>query len=183
MRLVDLAHSKICEVLKPGDCCIDATAGNGYDSLFLAKQVQPNGTVFCVDIQAEAIQITLDRINQHGLGTTIHGMVGSHCDLSSLVDKKVHGQVKATMFNLGYLPGGDHTVTTTPDNTVRAICESYSMTSPGGMISVLCYRGHMGGIEETDAVLQLCEANHWDTEIEQGSETPTSPLLVLIRKS
>ena len=55
MRLFELAHSKIKENIKRGDFCIDATLGNGYDSLFLAQQISPHGRVFAVDIQQAAI--------------------------------------------------------------------------------------------------------------------------------
>ena len=87
------------------------------------------------------------------------------------------------MFNLGYLPGGDHAIVTKPESTVSAIVQTYRLLRMGGLISVLCYRGHVGGMEESLAVIRLCKIKSWCTQIWSGSQSTISPQLVLIRKS
>ena len=52
------AHYLVQKVLKPGDWAIDATAGNGKDTLFLAKTVTKSGQVFAFDIQDQALEMT-----------------------------------------------------------------------------------------------------------------------------
>jgi tRNA G37 N-methylase Trm5 len=183
MRLVQLAHNHVSEVVNQGDFCLDATVGNGHDSLFLAQQVGISGKVFSIDIQAQAIQNTQILLQQNGLDAVVQLILGSHSNLLELVDKSVHGQIKASTFNLGYLPGGDHSVITQADNTTQAICQAYQITASGGIISVLCYRGHAGGTKEANSVAELCENRRWSYETIQGSENPTSPVLILIRKT
>jgi hypothetical protein len=56
------------------------------------------------------------------------------------------------MFNLGYLPGGDKTVTTDPDSTVLALGRSAEVLRPGGIVSIVVYRGHPGAVDEAEAV-------------------------------
>ena len=183
MRLVQLAHNHVSEVVNQGDFCLDATAGNGHDSLFLAQQVGISGKVFSIDIQAQAIQNTQILLQQNGLDAVVQLILGSHSNLLELVDKTVHGQIKASTFNLGYLPGGDHSVITQADNTTKAICQAYQITELGGIISVLCYRGHAGGTKEANSVAELCEHSRWSYKKIEGSENPTSPVLILIRKT
>ncbi len=181
--MVDFAHSKIKCVLNPGDICIDATAGNGHDSLFLAKNIGPNGKVLAIDIQETALAETKNRLKDHGLSHLLETHNGSHTDIANLIIKESKGEVAAVMFNLGYLPGGDHGIVTKLESTTSAIEQAYEATRKGGLISVLCYRGHAGGKEEALAVLQLCEIKQWSTEIFSGNESNISPQLVLIRKT
>ena len=183
MRLVQLAHNHVSEVVNQGDFCLDATAGNGHDSLFLAQQVGISGKVFSIDIQAQAIQNTQILLQQNGLDAVVQLILGSHSNLLELVDKSVHGRIKASTFNLGYLPGGDHSVITHADNTTQAIYQAYQLTASGGIISVLCYRGHAGGTKEANSVAELCENRRWSYETTEGSENPNSPVLILIRKT
>ena len=183
MRLVQLAHNYVSEVVNHGDFCLDATAGNGHDSLFMAQQVGISGKVFSIDIQAHAIQNTKILLQQNGVDAVVQLILGSHSDLLELVDKTAHGHIKASTFNLGYLPGGDHSVITHADNTTQAIYQAYQITALGGIISVLCYRGHTGGTKEAKSVAQLCEHLRWSYEKIEGSENPTSPVLILIRKT
>ena len=58
MRLTEYAHLCLEKRLNNGDCVLDATAGNGYDTLKAAQLVQPNGRVISIDIQEDAIEAT-----------------------------------------------------------------------------------------------------------------------------
>ena len=183
MRLVELAHLKIKESIRPGDLCIDATAGNGYDTLFLARQVSPFGKVYAVDIQKLSIEQTLKRLSLHGFDDILNTFHGSHTKIRNLLGESEHGEVSAIMFNLGYLPGGDHAITTTTDDTIFALNEAYSMLRNGGVITALCYRGHNEGAKETQKVLELCKEKEWNIEVVEGSSNPQSPILILIKKT
>lgn len=183
MRLVELANLKIQEVLKPGDSCIDATAGNGHDSLFLAKQVSPNGKVYAIDVQEIALANTAQKLAAHGYSNLLSTFHGSHSQIDKFLGSKEEVCFMAAMFNLGYLPGGNRQLVTTPDSTTTALAKTYKIIRPGGIISVLCYRGHQGGTEESNAVLEICQKKKWQIEKIPGNDRDHSPLLILITKA
>jgi hypothetical protein len=87
------------------------------------------------------------------------------------------------MYNLGYLPGGDHSIKTNHETTINSLLTTYELMKPSGLISVLCYRGHAGGAKELDRVEKLCSVQKWIFEKFQGSNNPASPVLIVIRKS
>ena len=57
-RLTQIAHEAIAAVLHDGDTTIDATAGNGHDTLMLARLVGESGRVIAFDVQSDAIIAT-----------------------------------------------------------------------------------------------------------------------------
>jgi ubiquinone/menaquinone biosynthesis C-methylase UbiE len=66
LSLVQQAHQAVEAVLKPGDITIDATVGNGHDTLFLATRVGATGKVYGFDIQQEALDSAYQRLQQAG---------------------------------------------------------------------------------------------------------------------
>ena len=182
MRLVELAHSKIKKTLRSGDLCIDATAGNGHDSLFLATEVGPKGFVYAFDIQKDALMKTAERLRRNNLSDRIKLIEASHTEIKSFIDEKHQGNIRVAMFNLGYLPGGNHQIVTTGNGTTNALSSTYSVLQEGGMATVLCYRGHRGGVNETNDVIELCEKEKWNYETYEGNTNPESPILICINK-
>jgi len=148
-RLTELAHDAVRPVLGPGNVAIDATAGNGYDTAFLAKQVGPTGHVFAFDIQSEAIARTHKAVRAFENVTLF---LRDHGELRDAIPEHHSGQVAAVMFNLGYLPGGDKSITTHAETTARALASALDLLRTGGVLTVLAYTGHPGGREEADAV-------------------------------
>jgi 16S rRNA C1402 N4-methylase RsmH len=137
-----------------GGLAVDATAGNGHDTMFLAKLAGENGQVFSFDIQEQAIKSTRERLQAatklrlNERVTLIHDShehVRRHLPDGAVVDGAV--------FNLGYLPGSDKSVTTTPDTTIHAVRELINMLKPGGIIVIVVYHGHDEGKVERDALL------------------------------
>jgi ubiquinone/menaquinone biosynthesis C-methylase UbiE len=182
MRLVELAHSKIKKALRPGDLCIDATAGNGHDSLFLATEVGPQGFVYAFDIQEDALIKTTERLKENNLSDRLKTVLASHSAIKTFVDEKHKGNIQVAMFNLGYLPGGNHQIVTTANSTTSALTSTYSVLKEGGVITVLCYRGHPQGLNETNEVINLCEKEMWKHETYEGNSNPESPILICINK-
>jgi tRNA A58 N-methylase Trm61 len=144
-RVTELAHLLVERCLKPGDRAIDATVGNGHDTLFLARLVGPGGRVDGFDLQTAAIERTriktseLPQVRLHAMG---HERIG----------ELVAGPVDAVMFNLGYLPSGDKSVITLPSSTLPALESSAKLLGGGGILTVVVYPGHEGGAEEAEAV-------------------------------
>lgn len=132
---------------------IDGTAGNGHDTLFLARLVGEEGRVIAVDIQEEALASTARRLDAAGLKSRVTLVCGDHADLAKHIPREWSGQVDRIMFNLGYLPGGDKEVTTGPRGTLEALSQARRLMRPSGAcLTVVVYTGHPGGPEETATV-------------------------------
>ncbi len=148
-RPMTCAHDWISRVVFPGDAVVDATAGNGHDTVFLARLAGPSGQVHAFDVQKEAICATRERLEKEGLLTpAVRLHLASHDRLAELVG----GPVKAVVFNLGYLPGGDKKTVTRTKSTLAALEQAAALIAPNGLLSVMCYPGHEGGKEEAEAV-------------------------------
>ncbi|WP_302013949.1 class I SAM-dependent methyltransferase [uncultured Akkermansia sp.] len=148
-RPLTCAHDWIRNVVLPGDTVVDATAGNGHDTVFLTRLAGPAGQVHAFDVQEEAIRVTRERLEEAGLLTpSVHLHFASHDRLAELVS----GPVKAVVFNLGYLPGGDKKTVTRTDCTLVALEQAAALIAPNGLLSVMCYPGHEGGDVEAEAV-------------------------------
>ena len=132
-----------------GDTVIDATAGNGNDTLKLCRAVEKEGTVYAFDIQEVALEETKKRLLENGFENATL-ILDSH----SQMDKYIKEKVKAVIFNLGYLPGGDHKVQTKADTTKKAIEKSLELLSDDGFVSISIYYGKNSGTEEKTAVME-----------------------------
>ena len=138
---VRIAQERVLKILKPGDSAIDATAGNGHDTLWLAQRTGENGCVFAFDVQTEAIKNARQRIQEANCSSPIHFIADSHSNLSKRLPED--RAIAAAVFNLGYLPGGDQSLITRPDTTID-----------DGILSVVLYPGHEGGNSETADILK-----------------------------
>ncbi|NLJ34568.1 MAG: class I SAM-dependent methyltransferase [Firmicutes bacterium] len=135
------AQELIRGVLLPGEHAIDATAGNGHDTVFLSSLVGRKGLVWAFDIQEKALLNTAKRLERKGLRQRVRLIQQGHERMATYVP----GPVGAIMFNLGYLPGGDHTIVTQPDTTIAALESGLKLLRPGGIITLVIYTGHPGG--------------------------------------
>ena len=62
-------------------------------------------------------------------------------------------QVTAVMFNFGYVPGGDHSVATKPETSLKAVEEGLKLLKTGGVMSLCIYSGGDTGYEEKKTLL------------------------------
>ncbi|MHB8158748.1 MAG: class I SAM-dependent methyltransferase [Desulfocucumaceae bacterium] len=147
-RAVHWARTFIGPALKNGARAVDATAGNGYDTLFLAERVGLEGKVYAFDIQAQALKNTEKLIIHAGLENRVQLFQNGHQNM----DRFIIGQVDAVMFNLGYLPGSDRSVTTEPETTGEGMLAALKILKPGGRLSIIVYIGHPGSKTEAGAV-------------------------------
>jgi tRNA A58 N-methylase Trm61 len=145
---LEFARELISSALNTGEIAIDATCGNGYDTVFLAELVGDNGSVLAFDIQEQAIENTRQRLAAADLSGCVSLILDSHENLSRHLD----GPVKAAMFNLGYLPGGNHSVVTKPESTIKALSAVLDSLTVGGMVTLVVYSGHPGGEVEYQTV-------------------------------
>jgi predicted methyltransferase len=147
-----LASHLLAPVLHPGARAVDATAGNGHDTEFLARAVGPSGRVQAWDAQPEAVAATGTRLRAAGLLDRVELRLARHEDWERLLPPDWRGGVRAAMFNLGYRPGGDRSFTTAAASTAAALEACARALAPGGLVTVIAYRGHPGGVEEARAV-------------------------------
>ncbi|HEY9147400.1 MAG TPA: class I SAM-dependent methyltransferase, partial [Gammaproteobacteria bacterium] len=150
--LVQQAHAALAEVIREGDAVIDATVGNGHDTLFLAGRVGESGSVYGFDIQQQALDTAHARLQQAGFERRASFYHAGHEVMAMLLPPTLAGRVRAVVFNLGYLPGGDKARTTGRHTTLAALEQTRELLTPGGVISLLAYTGHPGGREEAEAV-------------------------------
>ena len=149
---VDVSHRFVEALVSEGDRCVDATVGNGYDTVFLAKRVGVTGHVLGVDIQVEAVTQAKDRLAANTLGDRVSLRVSGHEDLDVHLEALGWQSIRLAMFNLGYLPGSDKSIVTSSENTIRALAICERFLDRTGAISLIAYRGHAGGMEEYEAV-------------------------------
>ena len=135
-----------------GQQVVDATAGNGHDTVFLAQCVGVNGRVIAFDIQKEALSSAKKRLIENDLVDRVDLVLSGH----EHAEKYVKGDIAAAMFNLGYLPGGNHSITTCPEKTVKALDVLINKLTPGGIITLVAYSGHSGGLKEKKDVIAYC---------------------------
>ena len=182
-RLTEQAQTLVRDIVKPGETAIDATAGNGHDTCFLAETVGHAGRVFAFDVQSAALQRTTARLADIGYAN-VTLLERSHEDMSDAIPSTGQGSVAAVMFNLGYLPGGDHAVTTSTESSLTAINTALSLVRCGGIITVLVYPGHAGGDDEAGSVQHLIDelpAADFETSIRRSATTSeTAPRLFVI---
>ena len=180
---VPLAHLMLRQFVHPGNTVVDATCGNGNDTLLLAELVGATGRVWAFDIQATAIGHTARKLVDAGWAERAELVHGGH----EAMAERVSDGVGAVVFNLGYLPGGDRTVITRPESTLAAIEQSAALLKPGGILAVTAYPGHDGGDGEcaaVDAWAAGCDPRAFHAwRMGQANVPATAPYLILIQKA
>ena len=144
-----LAQLILREAIRKGDTVIDATTGHGHDTLFLAQCVGESGRVLAFDVQEQAIRSARAKLTAAGLASRVEFYQNSHARMTQYA---AAASISAVMFNLGYLPGEDHDLTTVAAETLPALAVAAGLLKPGGVLSVVCYPGHPAGAAEAPEV-------------------------------
>lgn len=156
-RILPFAKQLLQKAVQSGDVVIDATIGNGHDTVFLAELVGKDGKVYGFDIQEDAISATKNRLNEQRLSNWVTLFHCGHEHILERIPQSDYGKVTGAIFNLGYLPGGNKTIVTRPDTTKSAINQLLEIMPPEGMIVVVIYHGHDEGQMERDSLLKFCQ--------------------------
>ncbi|RXT15193.1 class I SAM-dependent methyltransferase [Ammoniphilus sp. CFH 90114] len=151
-RITQYAHQLLQSRIKVGDWVIDATMGNGHDTLFLAQLVGEVGKVYAFDIQTQALHNTNELLETYNLRHRVELFQQSHDRLHFPLSS-----IAAVVFNLGYLPGSDKTIATMPETTLKAIENSLELLKVGGLVVLTIYWGHEQGQLEKEAVEKYVE--------------------------
>jgi len=180
---VTLSHLMLETVVKPGDTTIDATCGNGHDTLLLANLTGPTGRVWAFDIQESALAATWNKLQQAGVEECVTLLQTGH----ETMREHVTVPVSAIVFNLGYLPAGNRAIITQPATTIAALNQAVELLTIGGIISITAYPGHKGGGEEcrmVDAWAMSLEAKRFHSwRMGQTNVPAEAPYIILIQKA
>ncbi|WP_081167407.1 tRNA (mnm(5)s(2)U34)-methyltransferase [Lactococcus garvieae] len=177
IKPIEMAHKMLSQTVKTGDIVIDATMGNGWDTVFLAELTN---NVYAFDIQKEAIKSTEAMLSEKRLQA--HLILDGHEN----IDKYVTQPVKAAIFNLGYLPRTDKSIITRPETTLKALEILKKKLLPQGQIMIVIYYGHEGGQVEKDTVVSWASAlpqAEWHVmKYEPMNQIHNPPFLICIEK-
>lgn len=152
-KTTELAMQITLSYVEQGDTVIDATCGTGHDTLALAEAVGDGGRVYAFDIQKEAIGLTSELLKNNGC-TNVELFNESFVYMGEHVS---YGSASAVVFNLGYLPGGDHSITTEAGTTIEGLQAALKAIRTGGIVTVVLYDGHDEGRREKESVLRWAE--------------------------
>lgn len=186
---VQWSHQIVGPRLRAGDWVVDATAGNGHDSIFLAERVLPGGRVFTFDVQAPAIEKTRENLAknlsiQQLAEVSLHH--AGHERMAEFLPSEGRGRLRAVMFNFGYLPGGDKGIVTQQATSLAAVRVALDWLAEDGVLTVVLYPGHEGGREEANAVEQLLAAlPSMEFEVQRVGYLnfrPTTPFCIAVRR-
>ncbi len=176
-NMVDLSHAILAQNITKDDDVIDATMGNGNDTCFLAKIAKH---VYAFDIQMVALEQTKKLLARHNL-TNVTLFHESHEHIVGLVK-----DFKGVVFNLGYLPHGDHHITTNKTSTIHAISRILNVLKSDGFILLVIYPGHPEGFVESLAImnyLETLDANHFTIiKVDMPFQHNHPPYLIFIKK-
>ena len=150
LSAVSFCHDFLRRQLAPGGLYVDATCGNGHDTLFLCQLAGPTGHVLGLDIQQQAVDATNTRLQQAGLGSIGRAVLYDHADLAALVPP---GTADCVLFNFGWLPGAEHSVHSTAENSLTALQNGLAALKRGGVLAAVLYSGKVIGDSEKQAAL------------------------------
>lgn len=152
-RATERAQRYLASLAKTPNYAIDATVGNGHDTLFLAELVGSEGKVWGFDVQEEAIENATALLEEKGLRDRVELFQANHASLlDHLPVEEIRNRIDCIMFNLGYRPGSDKQIITRPETTLQALEASQALLAPDGCLTIIVYTGHEGGEAEEEKI-------------------------------
>ena len=177
--LLELHKYFILKHLRPGDVAVDFTMGNGHDTEFLSKTVCPEGFVYAFDIQEQALASTQEHLVKSGCPDNYQLILDSHSNVKKYVDVPF----RAGMFNLGWLPGGDKSITTLRETTLPAIRDAISLMDKDAILNIAVYPGHEEGDAEGQMILDYLKGisrHRICATLVKIINSPTSPFFIVV---
>ena len=175
------AREMIEQAMFEGARAVDATMGNGHDTQWLCELAGATGRVYAFDVQPEAVRRTEERLAEAGLADRARLFCAGHERMAELVPEPVD----AVVFNLGWLPGAEHGVTTRVETTLQAVEAALSLLKEDGLMTVCIYPGHDEGARELQALMHWAEAldpRRYDSLIKTYLNQPNDPPRMLAVK-
>lgn len=181
--MIPFAHEILTKSVQMGETVVDATCGNGNDTVFLSELVGDKGHVYAFDVQEQAIETTKKRLAEHSYNNVTY-ILDSHANVDQYIELKE--RIAGAVFNLGYLPRSDKQVITQPTSTITAIKKLLSLLRQHGLLVLVIYAGHEGGREEKEAVIdyvsKLDQKQYAVLQYQYLNLKNTPPFVVAIEK-
>jgi len=183
---LSLAHAYWKEILQNGGIAIDATCGNGHDTVQIAQLLLSNSDswIYALDVQQCALD-SASNLFIHSLPELRRMRISLHKICHSELDRlPLRAAPRLIVYNLGYLPGGDKTLTTQTATTLLSLEKAELLLAPGGAISATCYPGHPEGDKEEKAVIEWAEqlsCSKWQVCHHKWISRKAAPSLLWIR--
>jgi|CZCB01.1.fsa_nt_gi hypothetical protein len=176
LSVIEFSHRLLQEHVTKEDVALDLTVGNGHDILFLTQVAR---FVYGFDIQAEALERAATRL----AGRENYLLIkDSHENFPDYVKEGF----KAAVFNLGYLPGGDKTITTKAEATLKTVRAVLENILPGGICVIVVYPGHPEGKRESNLLLEylsgLEQTRYQALKYEFINQINDPPYLLAVRR-
>lgn len=169
--------------IKSGDRVVDATAGRGTDTLLLSELVGKSGKVWSFDIQEEAIVSTKELLDKEGRYDNVILVKEGHEGMDEYIDE----EISCAVFNLGYLPGGDHSIHTKSETSINAMEKALELMKKEGIVLMVVYHGGDTGFEERDDVLEFCselDQHRFTTSVTRFiNQRGNPPIFICIQKT
>ena len=182
-QITEYCHGMIEAFGNEPKVCIDATMGNGVDTAFLCRIAGAEGKVIAFDIQDKAVENTGELLEREGLKDRSQLVLDSHENMDKYAEAE---SVDIIVFNFGYLPGGDHSIATKADSSVKAVEKGLGLLKKGGIMSLCIYSGGDSGFEEKDALTEYLKGldhKRYIVIAHQYMNRPNDPPMpVLIKK-
>lgn len=164
-KIVQRVHELALESPKKS-VAIDATVGNGYDTLFLVNYFEK---VIGIDIQPLAIKRSKEKLKEYN-------NVELFLDDFNNIENYKYANV--IIFNLGFLPGSNRKIKTQDYTSNFAVIKAYSVLD--GIMLVACYVQHEGGYQEYQNVIRALDENNIEYSVE--NEFENKEILIIIKK-
>ena len=177
--LLGLHKEFLSRHIREGDAVADMTMGNGHDTLWLSDAVGENGKVFAFDIQTAAVESTRALLEREAKYRNYELILDSHSNVKNYVDLPI----RAAVFNLGYLPGGDKSITTLLDTTLAAVAAAVDLLGADGIVLIAVYPGHAEGSREGAALEEMLagyDRRKYCVSCVKIVNSPTSPYFIMI---
>jgi len=172
------------KALYAGATAVDATLGNGHDALWLCGLVGETGKIYGFDVQAEAVERSRARLEAAGVEGRAQLILDGHQNMGNYIPPE---SVDAVMFNLGWLPGAEHGVTTRVGTTIQAVEAALNVLKTDGVMTVCIYPGHEEGARERDALVEWAgslDEKKYDTMLKcYLNQTNSPPLMLAVKKN
>lgn len=170
--------------LQPGALAVDATLGNGHDCLWLCELVGEEGRVIGFDVQAGAVENSRQRLREAGVEARAQLILDGHQNMGKYVAPE---SADAIMFNLGWLPGAQHGVTTRTETTLQAVNAALVCLKEEGLLTICVYPGHDEGAREREALLSWAQSlneREYDAMLRcYLNQSKLPPLMIAVKKN
>lgn len=176
----ELIEGALCD----GACAVDATLGNGHDALWLCGLVGESGRVYGFDVQAEAVERSRARLREAGVENRATLLLDGHQNMLNHIPPE---SADAIMFNLGWLPGAAHGVTTRTETTLEAVNAALVALKEEGLLTVCIYPGHDEGAREREALIEWARGlneKEYDAMLRcYMNQSANPPLMIAVKKN